>query len=65
VIEHVCAFDDCEETADYRLIARWPDGQVWAREVCLVRMARGIKSLQDFRGPASPKPTITQRALEE
>jgi hypothetical protein len=63
VIEHVCVFDDCEEVADYALTARWNDGQVWRREVCLVQMARGIKSLQDFRGVEAGEPIITQRTL--
>jgi hypothetical protein len=65
VIEHICIFDDCEEVADYALTARWSDGQVWRREVCLVHMPRGIESLQKFRGPAAGEPIITQVALSE
>src|SRR4051794_29217274 len=54
VVGHMCVFDDCEATADYALTARWPDGQVWRRDVCLVHVARGI---------ASPKPVSTEVAL--
>jgi len=49
----------------YALTARWADGQVWRRDVCLVHMARGIKSLQDFRPAEAGEPTITQFALTE
>jgi hypothetical protein len=55
-----CIFDDCREDADGSLQARWPDGQVWRREVCLVHVARGIRSLQEFRGPDAGEPIITR-----
>lgn len=66
-MEHVCSFDDCDELADYALTARRQDGQVWRRAVCLVHVARGMKSksLQEFRGQTVPKPRVTQRALTE
>jgi transcriptional regulator with XRE-family HTH domain len=60
-----CVFDDCDEPADYRLVASWPDGEQWVRTVCLVHMPRGIESLQKFREPEAGEPTITQQALVE
>jgi len=53
MLEHECA----STTA-----TNWP---TMRREVCLVHIARGIKSLQDFRGPDAGVPIITQVAIEE
>ena len=61
----ICIFDGCDESADYRLVARWPDGGMWVRQACLVHMTRGIKSLQDFRETPAGEPTITQEALTD
>jgi hypothetical protein len=63
--QHQCVFDDCEAAADYALTARWPDGQLWRREVCLVHVSRGILSLQEFRGVEAGEPFITQVALRD
>ena len=58
-----CIFDDCDELANYALTARWQDGQVRRREVCLVHRARGVQSLQAFRDDEAGEPTISQIAL--
>jgi hypothetical protein len=59
-IEHRCIFNDCREDVDGSLQARWPDGQSCRREVCLVHIARGVRSLQEFRGHDAGEPIITR-----
>jgi hypothetical protein len=55
----VCAFEDCDKPADYTLTARWPDHQVWSRDVCSTHLVRGIESLVTLRDVADGKPTMT------
>jgi hypothetical protein len=59
-IEQQCIFGDCLQEAEYGLQARWADGQVSRREVCQVHVARGTKSLREFRGPYAGEPIITR-----
>jgi hypothetical protein len=49
-VDECCAFDGCDAPVAYRLTARWRDGLTWRRDVCRLHVARGIQSLQDFRG---------------
>jgi hypothetical protein len=58
-----CVFDDCDEPAVDALTARWQDGYVWTRNVCLVHTPRGVDSLQHFREPEDGEPIVTQVAL--
>jgi hypothetical protein len=59
-IEHKCILDDCQEDADCALQARWPDGQMSRREVCVAHIARGVESLLELRGPDAGEPIITR-----
>jgi hypothetical protein len=58
-----CVFDHCQADAAYTLIVRWPDGQLWQRDVCRVHERDGVEALQRSRDPAAGEPTITRRVL--
>lgn len=62
-MNETCIFDDCDEPAVYVLTARWPDGKVWKRNVCLIHTLPGIGSLKHFREPDAGEPSVTQVAL--
>jgi hypothetical protein len=53
-------FDDSGDPADYAPTARWRDGQVRKRNVCLNHLVRGVRSLQEFRESDAGEPTISR-----